>query len=125
MGDRSRAGSRGKADGINKLNSPFIAENQHTMYSESEVAQLYLTLCNPVDCSPPGPSVHRILQARILEWVAVSPTLCIGRLKKKNREISTYLKIHVRKSKYRNRSGCHLGTEPGRRKEFKNKLAFQ
>ena len=29
------------------------------------------TLCNPVDCSPPGPSVHEILQARILEWVAI------------------------------------------------------
>ena len=29
------------------------------------------TLCNPVDCSPPGCSVHGILQARILEWVAV------------------------------------------------------
>ena len=29
------------------------------------------TLCNPMDCSPPGSSVHGILQARILEWVAV------------------------------------------------------
>ena len=29
-------------------------------------------LCNPMDCSPPGPSVHGILQARILEWVAIS-----------------------------------------------------
>ena len=29
------------------------------------------TLCNPVDCSPPGSSVHRILQARILDWVAM------------------------------------------------------
>ena len=29
-------------------------------------------LCNPMDCSPPGSSVHRILQARILEWVAIS-----------------------------------------------------
>ena len=29
------------------------------------------TLCNPMDCSPPGPSVHGILQARILEWVAI------------------------------------------------------
>ena len=28
--------------------------------------------CNPVDCSPPGSSVHGILQARILEWVAIS-----------------------------------------------------
>ena len=31
-----------------------------------------LTPCNPLDCSPPGSSVHGILQARILEWVAVS-----------------------------------------------------
>ena len=35
------------------------------------VAQLYLTLGNPVDYSPPGSSVHGILQARILEWVAI------------------------------------------------------
>ena len=36
------------------------------------VTQLFLTLCNPVDCSPPGFSVHGILQARILEWIAIS-----------------------------------------------------
>ena len=35
------------------------------------VTQLCLTLCDPVDCSPPGSSVHGILQARILEWVAM------------------------------------------------------
>ena len=35
-------------------------------------AQLCLILCDPVDCSPPGSSVHGILQARILEWVAIS-----------------------------------------------------
>ena len=35
--------------------------------SESEVAQSCLTLCDPVDCSPPGSSVHGILQLRILE----------------------------------------------------------
>ena len=40
--------------------------------SESEVAQLCPTLCDPVDCSPPGSSVHGILQARVLEWVAIS-----------------------------------------------------
>ena len=34
--------------------------------------QLCLTLCDPMDCSPPGSSVHGILQARILEWVAIS-----------------------------------------------------
>ena len=38
----------------------------------SEVAQLCPTLCNPVDCSPPGSSVHGIFQARVLEWVAIS-----------------------------------------------------
>ena len=40
--------------------------------SESEVPQLCPTLCDPVDCSPPGSFVHEILQARILEWVAIS-----------------------------------------------------
>ena len=34
------------------------------------VIQSCLTLCNPMDCSPQGFSVHGILQARILEWVA-------------------------------------------------------
>ena len=35
-------------------------------------AQSCLTLCNPMDCSPPGSSVHWIFQARILEWFAIS-----------------------------------------------------
>ena len=37
------------------------------------VAQLCLTLCHPLDCSPPGSSVHGILQARVLAWVACLP----------------------------------------------------
>ena len=36
----------------------------------AKLLQLCLILCNPMDCSPPGSSVHGILQARILEWVA-------------------------------------------------------
>ncbi|CAN0514516.1 unnamed protein product [Rangifer tarandus platyrhynchus] len=36
------------------------------------VTQACLTLWDPMDCSPPGSSVHGILQARILEWVAIS-----------------------------------------------------
>ena len=36
------------------------------------VARSCLTLWDPMDCRPPGPSVHGILQARILEWVAIS-----------------------------------------------------
>ena len=39
--------------------------------------QLCPTLCDPVDCSPPGSSVHGILQARILEWIAM-PTKVPG-----------------------------------------------
>ena len=39
-------------------------------------AQLCLTLCDPMDCSPPGSSVHGTVQARILEWVAIS--FCTG-----------------------------------------------
>ena len=38
----------------------------------SEVAQSCPTLCDPMDCSLPGSSVHRIFQARVLEWVAIS-----------------------------------------------------
>ena len=40
--------------------------------SESEVTQSCPTLCDPMDCSLPGSSVRGILQARILEWVAIS-----------------------------------------------------
>ena len=38
----------------------------------SEVAQPCLTICDPMDCSLPGSSVHGIFQARVLEWIAIS-----------------------------------------------------
>ena len=34
----------------------------------SEVTQSCPTLCDPMDCSPPGSSIHEIFQARVLEW---------------------------------------------------------
>ena len=40
--------------------------------SESEVAQLFPTPSDPMDCSPPGSSVHGIFQARVLEWGAIA-----------------------------------------------------
>ena len=43
-----------------------------SILKEAFVAQSSGTLCNPVDCSPPGSSVNGISQARILEWVAIS-----------------------------------------------------
>ena len=44
---------------------------EECMYACS-VILLYLTLCDPMDYSPPGSSVHGIFPARILEWVAIS-----------------------------------------------------
>ena len=41
------------------------------MKSESEVTQLCLTLSDPMDCSPPGSSIHGIFQPRVLEWGAI------------------------------------------------------
>ena len=46
--------------------------------SESEVAQLCPTPSNPMDCSLPGSSVHRIFQARVLEWGAIAFSVIIG-----------------------------------------------
>ena len=40
--------------------------------SESEVAQLCLTLSNPMDCSLPGSSTHAVFQARVLEWGTIA-----------------------------------------------------
>ena len=40
--------------------------------SESEVAQPCLTLSDPMDCSPPGSSIHGIFQARVLEYGAIA-----------------------------------------------------
>ena len=45
---------------------------QVVMKVKALVTQSCPTLCNPMDCSPPGSSVHGISQARILEWVASS-----------------------------------------------------
>ena len=42
-----------------------------TAYVHAKTLHVCLTLCDPIDCSPPGSPVHGILQARILEWVAM------------------------------------------------------
>ena len=64
--------------------------------SESEVAQSCPTLCNPIDCSPPGSSVCGISQARVLEWGAIAfsvfPSI---------RVFSNKLDLHIRWPKYR------------------------
>ena len=50
------------------------------MKSEREVAESCPTLRYPMDCTPPGSSVHGIFQARVLEWVAIA--LSLRRLEK-------------------------------------------
>ena len=52
------------------------------------VTQSCPTLCNPMDCSPPGFSVHGILQARIVEWIAFpfSRSLITKDVKQKKKE---------------------------------------
>ena len=61
------------------VDSPIPCEKDLLIYCKEDisvvvvvvvVAQSCPTLCNPMDCSPPGSSVHGILLARILEWVA-------------------------------------------------------
>ena len=51
-----------------KLNFEVLRHNEEV--KGSEVAQLCPTLCDPMDRSPPGSSIHGIFQARVLEWVA-------------------------------------------------------
>ena len=43
----------------------------YPMIDDTKSLQSCPTLCDPMDCSPPGSSVHEILQLRILEWVAI------------------------------------------------------
>ena len=49
----------------------FISTMREDGY-KSEVVQSYVTLCDPMDCSLPGSSIHGIFQTRVLEWVAIS-----------------------------------------------------
>ena len=60
--------------------------------SETEVAQSCLTLSNPMGCSPPGSSIHGILQARVLEWVAIAISLTMANSREeKNQPQNRYL----------------------------------
>ena len=50
----------------------IIAFHKKASQGGSEVPQSCLTLCDQMDCSLPGSSVHGVIQARIMEWVAIS-----------------------------------------------------
>ena len=56
------------------------------MKSESEVAQSCPTLCDPMDYSLPGFSIHGIFQARVLEWGAIAFSKLVSRVYKHHSE---------------------------------------
>ena len=72
------------------------------MYAKS--LHLCLTLCDPIDCSPPGPSVQGILQARILEWGAMPSSR--GSSQPRDRAQVSYSLLH-------RQAGSLLLTSPG------------
>ena len=63
--------------------------------SESEVTQSYLTLSDPMDCSPPGSSIYRIFQARVLERVAIAFSVCVtSHWNKAKHRVGALQKVH-------------------------------
>ena len=66
--------------------------------SESEVVQLCLTLSDPIDCSLPGPSIHGIFQARVLEWGAIAFSMTNLDSILKSRDITLPTKVHLVKA---------------------------
>ena len=65
---RSTGGKAGPGQPAVKVSGAAIIITE----SKGEVAQSCPTLCNPMDCSLSGSSIHRIFQARVLEWIAIS-----------------------------------------------------
>ena len=70
-GQESRQGLKQKEV---RAKVPFVEHSLHSRHSpcmHAKSLQSCLTLCGLMQCNPPGSSVHRILQARILEWDAM------------------------------------------------------
>ena len=66
--------------------------------NENEVAQSCPTLCDPMDCSPPGSSIHGILQAKVLEWDAIAFSMTNLDSILKSRDITLPTKVHLVKA---------------------------
>ena len=54
------------------ISTKMVSKATRTTKRENVVAQSCLTLSDPMDCSLPGPSIHGIFQARVLEWGATA-----------------------------------------------------
>ena len=75
------------------------------LYMHAKLLQLCPTLCDTMDCSQPGSSVHGILQTRILEWVAMSSSRGSSPLRDRTRV--SYMSCIGRQFLYHY---CHLGS---------------
>ena len=67
--------------GVHYSPSQLDELHEHFKYCVCSVTKSCPTLCDPVDCSLPGSSVHGILQARILEWIAIFSSRGYSRLR--------------------------------------------
>ena len=54
-----------------EMENPRVSRRKERK-KESAVVQSFLTLCNPMDCSLPGSSIHGIFQSRVMEWLVIS-----------------------------------------------------
>ena len=77
-GFRKGRGTRDQTDNIRLQRKHRNPRTTATSASLSEVTQSCPTLCNPINCSLPGSSIHGIFQARILEWVAYQAPPSMG-----------------------------------------------
>ena len=57
---------------VSLINLGGWEENTHIQPAAAKSSQSCPTLCDPIDCSPPGFPIPRILEAKTLEWVAIS-----------------------------------------------------
>ena len=92
----------------------FTAGRVHT-----KLLQSCLTLCNLMDCSPPGSSVHGILQARILEWGAMPSSRGVTWPRDGNR--ISYISWIGRQFLYHQ---CHLGSPEAQVQHLVRELGF-
>ena len=101
MQNGGRNAHLGILGGLDKI-IPFITycltRSKHQYKNNAKLLQLCLTLCDPMDCSPPGSSVHGISQARVLEWVAISSSK--GSSELRNRTCVSYVSCIGRRVLY-------------------------
>ena len=94
------SGQETKRRGTFLVNQQGHPKEAFPLRCQSKVAHLCPTLCDPMDCSLPGSSIHRIFQARILEWAAISFSLGSSRPRDQTQGSNPRL-LHSRQTLYR------------------------